>query len=58
MFYEMLICIKAKKGAPPLYVGNDPKRKLVQCTLRGSILIKRHLRHVEADPSKFINPRE
>ncbi|KAI9815501.1 MAG: hypothetical protein M1827_002635 [Pycnora praestabilis] len=50
LFAEMLICVKEKKGAPPLQWGDDdsPKRKLTRCTLKGSILIKKHLKHVES----------
>lgn len=45
----MLICVKEKKGAIPQYADNNTKRKLTRCTLKGSILIKKHLKHVEAD---------
>ena len=48
LFAEMLICVKEKKGAPPQYAENNPKRKLTRCTLKGSILIKKHLKHVES----------
>lgn len=48
LFAEMLICVKEKKGAAPQYVDGDSGRKLTRCTLKGSILIKKHLKHVEA----------
>lgn len=47
LFAEMLICVKEKKGATPQYVDGDLNRKLTRCTLKGSILIKKHLKHVE-----------
>ena len=54
LFGEMLICIKEKRGvrAQQQYPEN-PNRKLTKCTLKGSILIKKHLRHVEAHPRKI-----
>ena len=48
LFAEMLICVKEKKGAPPQFAENNPKRKLTRCTLKGSILIKKHLKNVES----------
>ena len=48
----MLICVKEKKGAPPQYVDGNSKRKLTRCTLKGSILIKKHLKHVESNPEE------
>ena len=53
LFAEMLICIKEKRGAQPLYADGNSKRKLTKCTLRGSILIKKHLKHVEPSDSKI-----
>ena len=50
----MLICVKEKKGAPPQYAENNPKRKLTRCTLKGSILIKKHLKHVESNPEELV----
>lgn len=47
LFTEMLICVKEKRGAPPQYADGNSKRKLTRCTLKGSILIKKHLKHVE-----------
>lgn len=52
LFAEMLICVKEKKGAPPQYAEGNSKRKLTRCTLKGSILIKKHLKHVEASPDE------
>ena len=49
LFAEMLICVKEKKGAPPQYAGGDSKRKLTRCTLKGSILIRKHLKNVDAN---------
>ncbi|KAL8807870.1 MAG: hypothetical protein Q9200_004510 [Gallowayella weberi] len=48
LFTEMLICVKEKRGAPPQYADGNSKRKLTRCTLKGSILIKKHLKHVDA----------
>ena len=50
LFAEMLICIKEKKGTVPVYAEGNPKRKLTKCTLRGSILIKKHLKQVDSSP--------
>lgn len=52
LFAEMLICVKEKKGAPPQYADGNSKRKLTRCTLKGSILIKKHLKHVESTPDE------
>lgn len=52
LFAEMLICVKEKKGAPPQYADGNPRRKLTRCTLKGSILIKKHLKHVESSPDE------
>ena len=52
LFAEMLICVKEKKGAPPQYAEGNSKRKLTRCTLKGSILIKKHLKHVESNPDE------
>ncbi|CAD6568955.1 MAG: hypothetical protein ASARMPRED_002242 [Alectoria sarmentosa] len=41
-----------KKGAPPQYAEGNSKRKLTRCTLKGSILIKKHLKHVESSPDE------
>ena len=52
LFAEMLICIKEKRGAVPVYANGDSKRKLTKCTLRGSILIRKHLKEVESSPGE------
>ncbi|KAL6249836.1 hypothetical protein RBB50_003692 [Rhinocladiella similis] len=47
LFGEMLICVKEKKNShPPVILESG--RKSTRCTLKGSILIKRHLRQVHA----------
>lgn len=54
LFTEMLICIKEKKVVhqqPWDSMPDTPKVKS-KCTLKGSILIKRHLKHVEFVPGK------
>ncbi|KAI4637253.1 hypothetical protein J4E83_000067 [Alternaria metachromatica] len=45
LFSEMLICVKEKK-TPPL--------TKTKCTLKGSILIKKHLNHVEHAPDSLV----
>ena len=51
LFAEMLICVKEKKNPPQQTADGNPKRKLTRCTLKGSILIKKHLKEVESNPS-------
>lgn len=53
LFGEMLICVKEKKNAQPPLI-TDSGRKLTRCTLKGSILIKKHLRQVHASPDECI----
>jgi hypothetical protein len=48
LFAEMLICVKEKKTATPSISG-ESKRPLSRCTLKGSILIKKHLRQVQSN---------
>jgi hypothetical protein len=48
LFDEMLICVKEKKGAQPKLVDGDAQRKVSRCTLKGSIIIKRHLKQVDS----------
>ncbi len=48
LFAEMLICVKEKKGAQSQFVDDSSKRKTTRCTLKGSILIKKHLKQVES----------
>lgn len=57
LFAEMLICVKEKKGAQPQYMPGDPPRQLTRCTLKGSILIKKHLKHVESAPGQSNSSR-
>ncbi|PHH87004.1 hypothetical protein CDD83_9442 [Cordyceps sp. RAO-2017] len=49
LFAEMLICVKEKKlpsQAAPQWDGSGPPRRPTRCTLKGSILIKKHLNEV------------
>ena len=50
LFAEMLICVKEKKGVQPQQwddsASKGSKRKNTKCTLKGSILIKKHLKQV------------
>lgn len=49
LFAEMLICVKEKKTAAPppsQWDDNALSRKTSRCTLKGSILIKKHLNEV------------
>ncbi|KAK3302366.1 pleckstrin domain-containing protein [Chaetomium strumarium] len=49
LFAEMLICVKEKKAAaqpPQGQWGDAAPRKTGRCTLKGSILIKKHLNEV------------
>ncbi|GLI72387.1 hypothetical protein PoHVEF18_000559 [Penicillium ochrochloron] len=46
LFAEMLICVKEKKI--PDSHQYDEKRKPTRCTLKGSILIKKHLKSIDA----------
>ncbi|KAK3333220.1 Pleckstrin homology domain-containing protein [Cercophora scortea] len=49
LFAEMLICVKEKKNAPQAQSQWDDEgapRKTSRCTLKGSILIKKHLNDV------------
>ena len=48
----MLICVKEKKASQP--VITDRGRKLSRCTLKGSILIKKHLKQVQAIQDEHI----
>jgi hypothetical protein len=52
LFSDMLICVKERKTpSSPTYEGAEPKKP--RCTLKGSILIKRHLKTVDSLPGKF-----
>ncbi|KAK9799040.1 hypothetical protein AB5N19_04877 [Seiridium cardinale] len=48
LFAEMLICVKEKKNAAAAqqWDANGVPRKATRCTLKGSILIKKHLNDV------------
>ena len=47
LFAEMLICVKEKKNPnPPPQWEDGTGRKTTKCTLKGSILIKKHLNEV------------
>jgi hypothetical protein len=49
LFGEMLICVKEKKtNQAPLV--SEAGRRLTRCTLKGSILIKKHLKQVQPSP--------
>lgn len=56
LFSEMLICVKEKKVAQPAqWDGSEsPAPKKTKCTLKGSILIKKHLNQVEHSPDDAI----
>lgn len=49
LFGEMLICVKEKRNALPPIITDDGRR-LTRCTLKGSILIKKHLKEVHVVP--------
>lgn len=56
LFSEMLICVKEKKVTTQAQ-WDDPKTsrtKKSKCTLKGSILIKKHLNQVEHSPDDFV----
>ncbi|ERF74917.1 hypothetical protein EPUS_05125 [Endocarpon pusillum Z07020] len=54
LFAEMLICVKEKKAAQGQFVDDSSKRKTTRCTLKGSILIKKHLKQVESSSDEPI----
>ncbi|KAH5291352.1 hypothetical protein HBI11_197130 [Parastagonospora nodorum] len=56
LFSEMLICVKEKKmAAHPQWDGPAaPAGKKTKCTLKGSILIKKHLNQVEHSADELI----
>ena len=59
LFTEMLICVKAKKVAPTASQQWDSpsgsNKKTTRVTLKGSILIKRHLKQVVVVPGKWLH---
>ncbi|EON68340.1 hypothetical protein W97_07598 [Coniosporium apollinis CBS 100218] len=56
LFSDMLICVKEKRVAQlPQWDGvNAPTPKKGKCTLKGSILIKKHLKQVECSSDEGI----
>ncbi|KAK2734537.1 hypothetical protein FQN57_001642 [Myotisia sp. PD_48] len=55
LFSEMLICVKEKKNAVAnQYEDPATKRKMPRFTLKGSILIKKHLKALESVPEEPI----
>lgn len=54
LFGEMLICIKEKKSSDPSHFDASGRRKPVRCSLKGSILIKKHLKSLEVSPDEPI----
>lgn len=56
LFMEMLICVKAKKQSPnpsQNWDANEQVKEKPKVSLKGSILIKKHLEQVETIPGKF-----
>ncbi|KAJ5090291.1 hypothetical protein N7532_008975 [Penicillium argentinense] len=53
LFGEMLICVKEKKVADHHNQYGESKHK-TRCTLKGSILIKKHLKSIESSPDEPI----
>lgn len=50
LFAEMLICVKEKKNQNQNQQYDEHNKPKPRCTLKGSILIKRHLKSIEASP--------
>lgn len=50
----MLICVKEKKGSQSQMFQTESGKRLTRCTLKGSILIKKHLRQVQSQPDEPI----
>lgn len=60
LFTEMLICVKAKKVSPMAsqqWDGPDGPQQKSRVTLKGSILIKKHLKQVEIVPGMRFQTR-
>ena len=56
LFSEMLICVKAKKLSPNAsgqWDGPDGAKQKPRVSLKGSILIKKHLKQVEVVPGEY-----
>ncbi|EGC48069.1 von Willebrand RING finger domain-containing protein [Histoplasma capsulatum var. duboisii H88] len=56
LFAEMLICVKEKKNGHNQFEDPRTKRTMTRCTLKGSILIKKHLKDVESVPGDIFPP--
>ncbi|KEQ70946.1 hypothetical protein M436DRAFT_51880 [Aureobasidium namibiae CBS 147.97] len=54
LFTEMLICIKEKKPQNQWETASESAKMRTKCTLKGSILIKRHLKQVQFVPDHDI----
>ncbi|CAD0110102.1 unnamed protein product [Aureobasidium uvarum] len=54
LFTEMLICIKEKKPQHQWETASESPKMRTKCTLKGSILIKRHLKQVQFVPEQDI----
>lgn len=54
LFGEMLICVKEKKLADQNQFDENGRRRPVRCTLKGSILIKKHLKSLDASANEPI----
>ncbi|KAK4623672.1 hypothetical protein CLAFUW4_06298 [Fulvia fulva] len=54
LFSEMLICVKEKKVPSTTSQHREDPRPQPRCTLKGSILIRRHLKAVELDRDEDI----
>lgn len=52
----MLICVKEKKNGHNQFEDPRTKRTMTRCTLKGSILIKKHLKDVESVPGDIFPP--
>jgi Pleckstrin homology domain len=53
LFSEMLICVKERKQPPINQFDGPSDTKKPKCTLKGSILIKKHLKEVETFAGSF-----
>ncbi|TKA73568.1 hypothetical protein B0A49_04096, partial [Cryomyces minteri] len=55
LFSDMLICVKDRKLSLKQWDETDSaKQKVSKCTLKGSILIQKHLKQVEPSPDDFV----
>ncbi|KAL1855965.1 hypothetical protein Plec18170_003832 [Paecilomyces lecythidis] len=54
LFAEMLICVKEKKHSDRHHYDEHRSNRKPRCTLKGSILIKKHLREVESVTDELI----